>query len=106
MENNPVMTRAQSRAVLPTRSGVAKRDGVRLVYEEFDRRHLGPIDPAVDLVDPAGTGAGRRADGEPTVVLLPTWQIIGSQFWKAQIGYLSRHHRVVTFDGRGSGRSD
>ncbi len=39
-------------------------------------------------------------------MLLPTWQIIGSQFWKAQIGYLSRHHRVVTFDGRGSGRSD
>ena len=42
----------------------------------------------------------------PTVVLLPTWQIIGSQFWKAQVGYLSLHHRVVTFDGRGSGRSD
>ncbi len=37
---------------------------------------------------------------------MPTWSIIHSRFWKAQIGYLARHHRVVTFDGRGSGRSD
>ena len=43
---------------------------------------------------------------EPTFLLLPTWSLIHSRFWKAQIPYLARHHRVVTFDGRGNGRSD
>ena len=46
------------------------------------------------------------ATGEPTVLLLPTWSIIHSRQWKMQIPYLSRHCRVVTFDGRGNGRSD
>ena len=27
----------------------------------------------------------RYGDGAPTVVLLPTWSIIPSRFWKAQI---------------------
>ncbi len=45
-------------------------------------------------------------EGEPTVVLLPTWSIVHSRFWKAQIHYLARHCRVITFDGRGNGRSD
>ena len=40
------------------------------------------------------------------MLLLPTWSIIHSRFWKAQVPYLARHFRVVTFDGRGSGRSD
>ena len=46
------------------------------------------------------------ATGEPTVLLLPTWSIVHSRFWKVQIPYLARHFRVVTFDGRGNGRSD
>jgi pimeloyl-ACP methyl ester carboxylesterase/predicted glycosyltransferase len=58
-----------------------ERDGVRVVYEVY--------------------GAG-----EPTALLMPTWSIVHSRFWKAQIPYLSRHCRVVTFDGRGNGRSD
>ncbi|MBC7638798.1 MAG: alpha/beta fold hydrolase [Rhodoferax sp.] len=37
---------------------------------------------------------------------MPTWSILPSRFWKAQVGYLARHYRVVTFDGRGSGGSD
>ena len=41
----------------------------------------------------------------PTVVLVPTWSIVPSRFWKLQVGYLARHFRVVTFDGRGSGAS-
>ena len=40
-----------------------------------------------------------------TVLLMPTWSIIHSRFWKAQVPFLARHHRVVTFDGRGSGAS-
>jgi pimeloyl-ACP methyl ester carboxylesterase len=48
----------------------------------------------------------RYGDGEPAILLLPTWSIIHSRFWKAQIPYLARFHRVVTFDGRGNGRSD
>jgi pimeloyl-ACP methyl ester carboxylesterase len=45
-------------------------------------------------------------EGEPTVLLLPTWSIIHSRHWKFQIPYLTRHFRVLTFDGRGNGRSD
>lgn len=44
--------------------------------------------------------------GEPTVMLMPTWSIVPSRVWKAQVPYLARHFRVVTFDGRGSGDSD
>ena len=45
-------------------------------------------------------------DGEPTILLLPTWSIMHSRFWKAQIPYLARRFRVITFDGRGNGKSD
>lgn len=69
------------RARPPDRDGVVERDGVDLFYEVFGEGH------------------------EPTVLLMPTWSIIHSRFWKAQVPYLSRHHRVVTFDGRGNGRS-
>ena len=37
---------------------------------------------------------------------MPTWSIIHSRHWKMQIPYLARHCRVLTFDGRGNGRSD
>jgi pimeloyl-ACP methyl ester carboxylesterase len=73
--------REQSRARYPDEEGYAERDGVKIFYEVF------------------GTG-------EPTVLLLPTWSIIHSRHWKMQIPYLSRHCRVITFDGRGNGRSD
>jgi pimeloyl-ACP methyl ester carboxylesterase len=39
-------------------------------------------------------------------VLLPTWSIIHSRFWKLQIPDLARRYRVVAFDPRGNGRSD
>ena len=71
----------QTRARYPDEDGYVERDGVRIFYEVY--------------------GAG-----EPTVLLLPTWSIIHSRHWKAQIPYLARHARVVTFDGRGNGRSD
>jgi pimeloyl-ACP methyl ester carboxylesterase/predicted glycosyltransferase len=71
----------QSRARYPDESGYVGRDGVQLYYEVY------------------GSGA-------PTVFLLPTWSIVHSRHWKMQIPYLSRHCRVITFDGRGNGRSD
>jgi pimeloyl-ACP methyl ester carboxylesterase/UDP:flavonoid glycosyltransferase YjiC (YdhE family) len=69
------------RARQPDKADFVERDGVSLYFEVF--------------------GDGNA----PTVLLLPTWSIIHSRFWKAQVPYLARHHRVVTFDGRGSGRS-
>ncbi|MBZ5739489.1 alpha/beta hydrolase [Nocardioides mangrovi] len=69
-----------SRAVLPDRTGVAVRDGVPLTWSSY-------------------------GSGPTTVVLMPTWSIVPSRMWKAQVPYLARHFRVVTFDGRGSGAS-
>ena len=73
--------REQTRARYPDREGFVERDGVRVFYEVY-------------------------GDGEPTILLLPTWSIIHSRFWKAQIPYLARRFRVITFDGRGNGKSD
>ena len=47
-----------------------------------------------------------HGSGPATVVLLPSWSIVRSRMWKAQVPYLAHRHRVVTFDGRGSGGSD
>jgi pimeloyl-ACP methyl ester carboxylesterase/predicted glycosyltransferase len=73
--------REQSRARYPDSSGYTKRDGVRVYYEVY-------------------------GNGEPTILLFPTWEIVHSRAWKCQIPYLARHCRVVTFDRRGNGRSD
>ena len=73
--------REQTRARYPDKESYVERDGVRVFYEVY------------------GTG-------EPTVFLLPTWSIIHSRHWKLQIPYLARHFRVLTFDGRGNGKSD
>ncbi|MGH3113117.1 MAG: alpha/beta fold hydrolase, partial [Gaiellaceae bacterium] len=48
----------------------------------------------------------RYGDGATTFLLFPTSPISHSRLWKAQIPYLSRHYRVLTFDPRGNGRSD
>src|SRR5437016_12563741 len=42
----------------------------------------------------------------PPDLALPTSSIVHSRHWKMQIPYLARHCRVLTFDGRGNGRSD
>jgi len=73
--------REQTRARYPDESGFIERGGVRIHYETY-------------------------GSGEPTVLLLPTWALFHSRHWKMQIPYLARHRRVVTFDGRGNGRSD
>lgn len=69
------------RAAYPEVEGVVERDGVKLSYQVFGR-------------------------GDRTILLLPTWTIIHSRFWKMQVPYLSRHYRVVTYDGPGNGGSD
>ncbi len=69
------------RAREPDAEGYVDRDGTKLHYEVFGH-------------------------GDPTLLLMPTWTIIHARFWKAQVPYLARHFRVVTYDGPGNGRSD
>ncbi|MDO8485385.1 MAG: alpha/beta hydrolase [Candidatus Limnocylindrales bacterium] len=73
--------REQTRARYPDVSGFVERDGVRVFYEVY-------------------------GEGDRTVLLMPTWQIIHSRMWKAQIADMARRVRVITFDPRGNGRSD
>src|SRR2546423_9663239 len=70
----------QTRARYPDEEGFVEREGVSIFWE-------------------------RYGEGEPTILFLPTWSIIHSRCWKMQIPYLARHCRVLTFDGRGNGRS-
>ncbi len=75
------MAPEQTRARYPDQQGYLDRDGVRIFWERY------------------GTGS-------PTILLIPTWEIVHSRSWKFQIAYLSRHASVITFDPRGNGRSD
>ncbi len=61
--------------------GFVERDGVRVFYEVY--------------------GSGPVA-----VLVLPTWSVLHSAHGRFQLVDLSRHYKVVTFDGRGNGRSD
>jgi pimeloyl-ACP methyl ester carboxylesterase/predicted glycosyltransferase len=65
----------------PDASGFVERDGVRVQWESY-------------------------GSGDPAILLLPAWSIVHSRMWKAQIAYLARHFKVVTFDARGNGLSD
>jgi pimeloyl-ACP methyl ester carboxylesterase len=69
------------RARYPDTTGTVERDGVSLGYEVF-------------------------GEGAITVLLLPTWTIIHTRFWKMQVPYLARRYRVVTYDGPGNGSSE
>ena len=70
----------QTRARYPDVTGVTERNGVELAYEVY-------------------------GDGDTTVLLMPTWSIVHSRVWKAQIAYLARHYRVV-LDGAHSADAD
>lgn len=63
----------------PSSDGVIDRGGVRIAYQVF--------------------GQGRP------VLLLPTWPIVHSDFWRLQVPNLARRYSVVAFDGRGNGAS-
>jgi pimeloyl-ACP methyl ester carboxylesterase/predicted glycosyltransferase len=69
------------RARLPDMTGLVDRDGVKIHYEV-------------------------HGSGETTILLLPSWAIVHSRLWKAQVPFLARHFRVVTYDPRGNGLSD
>ncbi len=69
------------RARHPDSEGFVERGGLSIGYEVF-------------------------GEGDVTLLLLPTWTIIHSRFWKLQVPYLARHFRVITYDGPGNGRSD
>lgn len=69
------------RAMLPHTTGFVDRDGIKLHYEIFGK-------------------------GKHTIVFAPTWSLIHSRCYKAQIPYFAEHFRVITFDPRGNGKSD
>ena len=73
--------REQTRARYPDEEGYVERDGVSVFWESYGH-------------------------GPTTFLLFPTSPISHSRLWKAQIPYLARRHRVLTFDPRGNGRSD
>jgi hypothetical protein len=52
----------QTRVRYPDEEGYAERDGVRVFWE-------------------------RYGEGEPTILLPPTWEIVHSRFWKGQEGH-------------------
>lgn len=74
-------SREATRARYPDETGFVERDGVRVHWE-------------------------RYGEGEPAILLMPTWSVLHSRHWKGQIAFLARFFRVITFDGRGNGRSD
>jgi len=69
------------RAMRPHTEGMVERDGVKLHYEIY-------------------------GNGAQTILFVPTWAIIHSRVWKAQIAYFAEHFRVIAFDPRGNGKSD
>ena len=69
------------RAKLPDHEGFIDRGGVKIAYEVY-------------------------GSGPQTMVFLPTWTIVHSRVYKAQLPYFSERYRCITFDGRGNGKSD
>lgn len=69
------------RARYPDEQGHVESDGVGIFYELFE-------------------------NDAPTLLLMPPVAFSHSRIWKGAVPYLSRHFRVLTFDGRGSGKSD
>ena len=63
---SPAVAPEQTRARYPKETGYVDRDGVRVFYEVY-------------------------GEGDTTALLLPTWSIAHSRFWKLQIPYLARH---------------
>ena len=69
------------RDIPATRSGEVQRDGAVVRWQAF-------------------------GDGERIVLLLPTWSIVHTDFWRRQVAHLGTNYTVLTFDGLGNGASD
>jgi pimeloyl-ACP methyl ester carboxylesterase len=69
------------RNLQPVATGSILRDGLRVVWQEF-------------------------GSGVESVLLMPTWSIVHTDFWRHQVPVLAERYRVVTFDGLGNGASD
>lgn len=69
------------RAKQPLTEAAIDRDGVKIHYETY-------------------------GDGEHTILFLPTWSLVHSRNYKAQIPYFSEHFTCITYDPRGNGKSD
>ena len=69
------------RAKAPVGEGFVEHGGVRIHYEIF-------------------------GEGPETMVFVPSWAIVHSRLYKAQIPYFSDRFRCIAYDPRGNGRSD
>ena len=67
--------------IQPQQECTIERDGARIAFQVF-------------------------GDGLRSLLLLPTWSIVHSDFWRAQVPHLMSRYRLITFDGRGNGASD
>ena len=67
------------RALEPIESGQLTTRGFRIGYDVFGKR------------------------SQPSLLLLPTWQISPSRHWDMQVPYLARSFRVITYDPPGIG---
>ena len=69
------------RAALPHTEGTVDRDGISIHYEVY-------------------------GEDSQTIAFVPTWSLVHSRAYKAQIPYFSQHFRCITWDPRGNGQSD
>ena len=66
---------------VPVEAGFVAREGRRIAWQEF-------------------------GSGNDVLLLMPTWSIVHSDFWRAQVPYFAERYRVIAFDGLGNGGSD
>ncbi|GAA1225992.1 alpha/beta hydrolase [Rhodoglobus aureus] len=68
------------KAAQPTTEGSVERGGATISYDVY-------------------------GEAGPTILLLPTWEIVHQRAWKMQLPYLARHFRVISYDAVGTGHS-
>jgi len=69
-------------------------------------RHLDPVATGVVVRDGHLIAWQEFGAGDECVLLMPTWSIVHTDFWRHQVPVLAEKYRVVIFDGLGNGASD